>query len=186
MSATLRQLQDDDVEAYHALRLQALQAEPSAFSDDFDDERDLSRDHFRAAMGTSREHFTVGAFDERARLVGIATFRRDVRRKARHKSSIHTMYVAREVRRLGLGARLLGFVIDHARELGVEQIHLWVLDPAHSAARRLYQGVGFVAQGTVVRNDLVVLGRYVDAEYMTLTLTGDSPTDGDGGSEHSP
>jgi L-amino acid N-acyltransferase YncA len=162
----------------------ALREEPFAFSDDFDDERDRPLDHFRAAMGDSGEHFTVGAFDERSTLIGIATWRRDPRRKARHKSHVHTMYVAREARRRGVGARLLDFVIDHARRLGVEQIHLWVLDPTRSAARSLYQSVGFAPQGALVRDDLFVDGRYVDAEYMTLALAravtdhGGSPGEG--------
>jgi len=169
-SVQLRTLRDDDVESYRALRLRALREEPLAFSDDFDDERDLAREHFRAAMGDSVEHFTIGAFDERSALVGIATFKRDARRKARHKSSLHTMYVAREARRRGVGALLLERVIDAARALGVEQIHLWVLDPTRSTATRLYQSVGFARQGALVRDDLWVGERYVDAEYMTLAL----------------
>lgn len=170
MISKLRILGEEDVESYRALRLRALREEPLAFSDDFDDERDRPLEHFRAAMGDSGEHFTVGAFDERSTLAGIATFRRDPRRKARHKSYVHTMYVAREARRHGVGARLLEFIIDDARRLGVEQIHLWVLDPTRSAARRLYQSVGFAPQGALVRDDLWVNGRYVDAEYMTLAL----------------
>lgn len=168
--SNLRVLREEDVESYRALRLRALREEPFAFSDDLDDERERPLDYFRAAMGDSGEHFTVGAFDERSTLIGIATFRRDARRKARHKSYVHTMFVAREARRQGAGARLLAFVIDGARRLGVEQIHLWVLDPTRSAARSLYQRVGFSPQGALVRGDLVVDGRYIDAEYMTLAL----------------
>ena len=50
------------------------------------------------------------------------------------------MYVARDARRAGVGARLLEFIIDHARGVGVEQLHLWVLDPERSAALRLCVG----------------------------------------------
>ena len=69
-----------------------------------------------------------------------------------------------------MGSRLLRFVIDEARGLGVERIHLWVLDPARSAARRLYHGFGFAPQGALVLGDLLIRGRYIDAEYMTLAL----------------
>lgn len=173
----LRPLGDADVDSYRTLRLRALREEPRAFSDDFDDERGADRAYFRAAMGDAPTHVTVGAFDARATLVGTATFRRDPRRKARHKATVHTMYVAPEARRAGLGTRLLAVVIGHGRALGVAQLHLWVLDPASSAARRLYLRVGFAPQGTVVRDDLLVAGRYVDAEYLTLALGAARSTD---------
>lgn len=179
----LRVLRSADVESYRMLRLRALREEPFAFSDDFEDESEMARDQVRAAMGDSREHFTVGAFEERKTLVGIATFKRDSRRKARHKSSIHTMYVAREARCLGVASGLLTFIIGEARALGVKHIHLWVLDPTRSGARRLYLSVGFAPQGAVVRDDLLVNGRYIDAEYMTLALERSGVGHGSDGSE---
>jgi len=166
--ATPRALTAADVESYRALRLRALREEPLAFSDAFEDEHDLPWDHFEAAMGDSDEHFTLGAFDPQGILIGLATFKRDQRRKARHKASIHTMYVAPEARGRGLGRRLLERIIDVARRLGVEQIHLWVLDPTRSAAFALYQSVGFTQQGALVHDDLRIDGRSVDAAYMTF------------------
>jgi GNAT superfamily N-acetyltransferase len=170
MALGIRKLERSDCEAYRALRLQALQESSRSFSDSYEDELQKPPDYFRGLMGEGPEHFTVGCFSS-ADLVAIATYKRDQRRKARHKSFIHTMYVAPEFRGQKIGRNLLGTLIQEARALpGVEQIHLWVLSPETSPARKLYLSAGFRPQGAVVKDDLLIEGRYVDAEYLTLVL----------------
>ncbi|KAF0852537.1 mitochondrial N-acetyltransferase superfamily member [Andalucia godoyi] len=110
-----------------------------------------------------------GSQEDEPVLIGIATFKRDGRSKARHKGYIHTMFVAPEHRGCGIGQSILRQLIEQARSLdGLEQMHLWVLQPHTSAARRMYERVGFVMQGTVVCRDLKIGGVYVDAAYMSL------------------
>jgi hypothetical protein len=48
---------------------------------------------------------------------------------------------------------------------------LWVLNPEESPAKKLYSRSGFLSQGATVRNDLKIDGVYVDAEYMTLSIS---------------
>ncbi len=79
--------------------------------------------------------------------------------------------MAPEFRGLGIAGAILNSIVTSACAMaGVEQVHLWVLEPETSAAKRLYDKAGFVSQGPVVKCDLKIDGSYVDAECMVLTL----------------
>lgn len=167
----LRLLNASDVGNYRDMRLRALQSSTMSFSESYEDEARNDLNYFASCMGLSSEHFTVGFFDQNQQLIGVATFKRDQRSKARHKSYIHTMYVDPSHRNQKIGARILSDLIQRAKEMSsLEQIHLWVLNPEISAARHLYAKNGFIGQGTIVRRDLKINGIFVDAEYMTLDL----------------
>lgn len=169
----IRLLQEADAEAYRALKLRALDESPEAFSDSYEDEVDaplqMSRDTVRP-VGDPPESFALGAFDDAELLIGAVTFRRDTRRKARHKAMVHVTYVDPSLRHEGVGRALVAELLERARRLvGLEQVHLWVLrSPSHSAAG-FYERFGFQSQG-VVKRDLKIGSGYVDAEYMVLYL----------------
>ncbi len=147
----IRALSETDASAYRTLRARAFVEDSASFSESAEDEAHLPIAHFQSLIGSGDEHVTFGSFDE-GRLNGFATFKRDKRSKARHKGFLHTMYVEREFRGNGIASRLLAMLVDHARSLqGLEQLHLWVLNPETSAARKLYERAGFVAQGMIVR-----------------------------------
>lgn len=172
MDFTVRRLESSDSEKYRELRLFAFTESAHSFCEGFEDEEGRPSEYFTACMGTEPEHFTVGILTESQRLIAMATFRRDQRSKARHKSYIHTMYVTPEFRGRKMGSVLLAELVESAQSLeGLEQIHLWVLNPETSPARKLYLKAGFVSQGPVVANDLKINGVYVHAEYMTLALS---------------
>ena len=146
---------------------------PLAFSESYEDERLRPESDFAAELdvrGEPAEWFVLGAFAEGNELVGFVKFRRDQRSKARHKAMLHAMYVAPEYRKHGVGKQLVMEVLERARQLpGLEQLHLWVLHAEGSAAG-FYQKLGFEQQGPLVRKDLKIDGRYVDAEYLVLYL----------------
>lgn len=170
METSIRILRLADITLYREARLRAFQEASESFSESYEDEVQLPFEHFQSVMGTSREHFTVGHFQQNE-LVGFATFKRDRRSKAMHKSYIHTMYVSPAQRGKKVAQGLLQFIIDFARSSsGLEQIHLWVLNPRTSVARHLYVKAGWAPQGLFVQDDLIINGSYVDAEYLTLRL----------------
>jgi ribosomal protein S18 acetylase RimI-like enzyme len=71
-------------------------------------------------------------------------------------------------RRQGVGSRLVGAVVDEARQEACERVTLWV-STGNSAARRLFASVGFRSTG---RRDLDDSG--VEATHMELLLRPDS------------
>ncbi len=173
MNFSMRVLTENDWSIYKDLRMRGFVESSVSFSESYEDECEESAEFFQDLMGSDSEHFTLGGFNSDQQLVAIASFKRDKRSKARHKSSIHTMYVAPEARGHGLGAQMLNDLITRARALPeLEQIHLWVLNPETSVAKKLYLKAGFESQGIAlrVRKDLIINGSYVDAEYLTMLL----------------
>ena len=91
--------------------------------------------------------------------------------KQAHKALLWSMYVRATARNAGLGKRLVGAVLDHARGR-VEQVQLSVVSENESA-RRLYAMLGFVEYGyekRALRQD----GRYYDEVLMVKFLDGGS------------
>ena len=117
---------------------------------------------------TSNSNFSLGAF-EKGELVGMATFRRDVGRKERHKGRIFGVYVTASHRGQGVGRALLAALLKKARQdASLEQILLAVAAGQH-AAQQLYREFGFVTYGTEP-SALKVGRRYVDEDYMILRI----------------
>jgi hypothetical protein len=52
---------------------------------------------------------------------------------------------------------------------GVEQIHLWVLI-SDTSVMNFYEKCDFQTHGAIVKNDLKIGDRYVDAMYMVKYL----------------
>ncbi|AHM62756.1 acetyltransferase [Flammeovirgaceae bacterium 311] len=173
MNFYIRQLTELDAPVYRDLRLESLRDAPFAFSSSYEEEVGLPLENFvgrLTAVGSPPESYVLGAFTEASELVGTITFKRDTRLKARHKSMIYAMYTKAGTRGHGVGKALVEEVIRRARAMeGLEQIHLWVLHATTSAAE-FYRKCGFTGQNELIRNDLKIEGRYVDAEYMSLYL----------------
>jgi phosphinothricin acetyltransferase len=89
----------------------------------------------------------------------------------------HSLYVHVDHRGQGLGARLLGALIDAARR---QQLHVMVggLDADNAASIALHRKLGFAHAGTV-RQAGFKFGRWLDLAFYQLTLeTPVAPVDG--------
>jgi RimJ/RimL family protein N-acetyltransferase len=163
----IRQLCEDDAEAYVELRRGALLDSPLAFAASPADDLAASAENVRAQLQLAPESVIFGAFSER--LVGVLGLYRDRHLKAAHKVHLWGMYVVPDHRRRGVGAELLQAALRHARALpGVTWVHLSVSSAA-PAARRLYERAAFEVWGTepdALRHG----GRAVVEHHMALRL----------------
>lgn len=159
----LTQADAADAALYRDIRLEALSANPEAFSSSFEIENAQPLSWFSDRLGSST---VLGAFCE-AKLVAIAAFAIQQGQKMAHKGVIWGMYVRPGARRAGIGRRLLEAILDLARQR-VELIQLTVVRD-NADARRLYASLGFVEYG-MEKNALKQDGRYYDEVLMAKDL----------------
>jgi ribosomal protein S18 acetylase RimI-like enzyme len=165
----LRMLTSEDAEVYRGLRLQSLRLHPEAYLSSYESEKKLSIVTTRIRLEPSENNFTLGAFDGEEKLVGIVTFFRESRPKIDHKANIYSVYVDSDVRKQGVGRRLMVELIARARLLpGLEILNLTVTSN-NVAAKRLYESLGFICYGTEPK--AMKLGdEYLDEDLMILLL----------------
>jgi len=166
----VRLLGPADAAAYQALRLDALKRHPCAFRASFDEEAGQSLEEFAARLEAD---VIFGGFCDGA-LCGLAGLEIPQVRNKRHKGVLFGVYVCPERRRAGLGAALVGAVIEHARGR-VDQLHAAVVITA-DPARALYRTLGFRPYGLEPRA-LKVGGEYFDQELLVLPLDGQAVPD---------
>jgi RimJ/RimL family protein N-acetyltransferase len=163
----IRQLDDDDAEAYVELRRQALLDAPGAFTASPEDDLVATVGAVREQLRRSPDSVLIGAFRER--LVGTVGLYRDRHLKSAHKAHLWGMYVVPGMRGQGIASQLLAAALKHARRLpGVEWVHLSVSSAA-LVALRLYERAGFRVWGS--EPDALRLGGETLVEHhMALRL----------------
>lgn len=168
MSDVIRQLGPDDVEAFRAIRLEALQDSPEAFGGDFADESQQPIESFLEQITHSA---IFGAFGD-GTMQGVVGLFWDSAAKRRHLGHLYTVYVRPEARGTGVGLPLIDAALEHAQSRGLLQVLLGVA--VHNApAIALYRKAGFEIYGTEPRS-LYVNGRYID-EHMMVRFLDEAP-----------
>lgn len=170
---TIRFLNAGDVEAYRALRLSSLTESPFAFSDSFEDQVFKTEEDFQREIeqqGSPLEAFALGAFTEAHELIGFVKFKRDRRTKARHRASLLSLYVEPKQRGKGIAKQLVQELVDIAGSVpGLEQVQLSSII-SETSPIAFYEALGFEILGGIIKKDLIINGRYVDAVYMVKHL----------------
>ena len=176
MPIVYRRLQPGDESAYRRIHLESLKTFPDNFGTLYEDQAKVPKLQFETFIETgSTDNFMIGAFDE-DKLIGIAGFRREVRPKTCHRGEIVQVFVKPEFHGQKVGETLAHEVIDAAFSLpGIESLELSAVAD-NSAARRLYEKMGFETYG--IRSRYFKSGKnYADQRFMQLSkekyLTGD-------------
>jgi ribosomal protein S18 acetylase RimI-like enzyme len=123
-----------------------LQESPTAFGADYQQTLERPDSHFKDRTRDDAENFIMAAVSGEE-LIATAGGLRDPDQKRQHIATVWGMYVHPQHRNLGLGARLLGDVLDRLKLLpGLEHIQLSVT-VCNDAALKLYQQAGFQIYG---------------------------------------
>jgi ribosomal protein S18 acetylase RimI-like enzyme len=163
----IRRLGPSDVDAFRAVRLDALRLHPEAFGSSYEDEAALDRAEFIERVATAGL-VRFGAFDEHGSLVGLIGLQIRSGAKQRHKAFLFSMYVDAAHRGTGLAQLLVEAVIAAAREAGAIVLQLSVA-ASNAPAQRLYRRMGFTTYG-IDRRSLKVGEHFHDEELMALDL----------------
>lgn len=154
-------------EAYYRLRLEALQDSPDSFSTLYEDALNHPIEKTRTQLATAHS-ITFGVFDNE-KLIGNMTLVHNQTPKMNHKASIVAVYVSPDFRRMGVAAKLMDKLMEHALHLeGLEQLQLMVAS-SNLRAKKFYQRFGFTVYGIEV-NAMKTGNRYIDEELMVKFL----------------
>ena len=166
MNYSIRRLTRDDVDAYRAIRLEALADYPESYGTS---PQSFATRPLEALQAMMDRMAIFGVVTESGALAGIVAYARDDGERETHRGWLLQVYVQPEMRGTGASLALLEAAVEHARR-EVIQLHLMV--GAHNApAIRLYEKAGFRTYGTDPRC-LYVNGRYVDEHMMVRFFDG--------------
>lgn len=167
MKTNARILTSSDVEAYQALRLEALRSAPTAFGSSAEEEATYSLEQVTQRItGSLPENPTFGAFLD-GELVGVVGIHRSLRPKTRHRAMVWGMYVAPKARGHGISKMLMAELIAYAKTMPhLEELVLSVT-VGNEAAKRAYLKMGFETYCVEPRY-LKLDGVYYDVEWMCL------------------
>jgi GNAT superfamily N-acetyltransferase len=129
-----------------AVRLRSLATDPSSFASTYAREAAFAEDEWAdwaAGDASGEDKATLLAMREREPVGLVAAYRDERERNLFH---VVAMWVAPEVRRAGLGRRLLGEIEAWILSSGGDCSQLLVGDEA-LAARRLYEAAGYGPDG---------------------------------------
>ena len=164
MPVIARPFRPDEAGVLRDIRLQALADSPRAFAERHDVALAMGGEDFGAALAAGA---VWGVFDD-DRCVGMAGLGRHVGANVEHKATIWGVFVTPTARGSAAARTLFQHLIDHARVIGLEVLHL-AADEQNQRAQRFYKGMGFVSYG-LDRRALKLGDRIVDDVLMRLDL----------------
>ncbi|MBV7481482.1 GNAT family N-acetyltransferase [Bordetella sp. BOR01] len=162
-SFALRRLGATDADPYRHLRLEALQAYPTAFGSSWDEESARPREWFAARL----EHMLMLGGWLGEHLCGTAGVFVHDGIKTRHKGTIVSVYVHPDARGSGMGQALIRELI--AQVTGRLDTLLLTVEASNTTAHALYRKLGFEEYGREPRA-LKIDGRFYDEILMALRL----------------
>jgi GNAT superfamily N-acetyltransferase len=142
VTLTIHRVTPDDWRSHRDLRLEMLQAAPEAFYTRYADVAGFDEDTWRERIATQC-HFQARLDADPVGSVGIW----DNPETPADALTLVAMYVVPHARGTGVGERLVQAVVDEAARRGRSRVVLEVTE-TNLPARRLYERMGFVLDGT--------------------------------------
>jgi RimJ/RimL family protein N-acetyltransferase len=148
---SIRKLLAHESAAYRSARLESLQHYPAFFGTTYAEEAAVPILPFEQLIQQQHpSNFMLGAFRDN-QLCGICGFKREPRRRSRHRGELVQLYVAPTATGHGIGGRLVTGVVSEAfRDPELTQIVLGVIADNH-AALAVYTRAGFREYGRLER-----------------------------------
>ena len=166
----VRPIRADDLPAYKALRLEALQAHPEAYSSDYADQAGDPDSVWSGRIQSSLEGKWSRIFlaEDSGELAALLAAYRDKGAKVCHSAMLVNVYVRPKWRGQGLADRMVQEAISWARSVGVRIVRLTVIT-SNTRAIRCYTRCGFRVCG--IQPQVIRVGtQYHDELLMWRSL----------------
>ena len=140
MSIVVRRIQPEDILALKTIRLAALADRPDAFGSTLEREEAFTPEIWasrtlQSSLGDHAVTYLAWLDDDAVGIVG------GLRNGA--VVELMSMWTSPDLRRRGLGRRLVEATVEWAADAEAERVELWVMR-GNDAAQRLYESLGFV------------------------------------------
>lgn len=159
-----RQLDQDDVSTFRALRLASLKDEPDNFGSTYEDWHSRPDAELRAFL---KDEPIFAAFDG-DQPVGLTGLIPEKKSKQAHRWGLAMVYVAPEARGSGAANALMSTAVAFANGAGVLQLELSV-NATNARAIRFYERHGFQHTGKIPRGYRID-GGFADEVLMVRLL----------------
>ncbi len=136
----------DDWQQYRQIRLEALQAEPQAFTSPYEEAAQRPPSYWQERLSAARagEKSRLLFAKENERIVGmIGSFSAGDSQVV----DIISVYVTRDARRRGIASALMAAILQEAEQTGAYRKAVLTVNGAQTAAVSLYQQFGFQIVG---------------------------------------
>jgi len=158
----IRLLTPDDWVLYKAIRLEAVEANPTVFWGTYEEESKFADE---AWMDILKRIHIFGYFEQQQLAAVTGYFFPHTGSKTRHRIMISNVYVSPAHRGKSILKKLMDYIIAHVKEKGVEAVHLGVA--VHNiVAIACYEKMGFTRYGTFP-GSIKWDGNYID-EYLMV------------------
>lgn len=162
-SICFRALTAHDITAYRSMMLQAYQQDSEVFISSVAERSAMPDAWWLQRIAASNGSSTAFGIFVAGELIAALVLERSQRPKTQHKAQINAVYVRPAWRGQGIAGQLLQASLQVARQQGVEQISLSVLE-SNPGAKRLYQRLGFIEYGCepmAVKHQHAYLSKYL-------------------------
>ncbi|MFA9289366.1 MAG: N-acetyltransferase family protein [Weeksellaceae bacterium] len=145
-TVSIIQLKPDDWHKYKAIRLEALQADPIAFGETYENIQSKPESYWRERLASTESRWIFAQVDEQ--IVGMMGARISLKNEIQDTAIIVGVYVSTLYRGNGIGKKMLESLLKLLKDLNsVKKVKLWVSE-TQIAAKKMYEDVGFIYTGT--------------------------------------
>jgi ribosomal protein S18 acetylase RimI-like enzyme len=172
MNITISKLNIDEWPKYKALRLEALQNDPSSFGQSYNDILKSPDEKWKEQLQKSHNNDGSVMFfaKDKDRLVGMLGALWDYKEKTKHLAKIVGVYVSPNYRGRGIGKLLMETILKYLNDMPqIEKIKLGVVTK-QTTALKMYEKHGFKHVGKLEK-ELKVDNQYFD-EYLMEKFKG--------------
>jgi GNAT superfamily N-acetyltransferase len=163
----IQRIDTSDWQVFRDLRLAALADAPDAFGSQLEAERARGASEWRERLA-GRSQFVALADGRPVGTIGA-------RSEGEREMELISMWVAPEVRRVGVAGQLVAAVIEEARVRGSVSVVLWVSE-GNLPAERLYEKHSFVRTGRTQPIDDTDASRGTEFEMRRSVRSADRST----------
>lgn len=164
----IREASPSDASRFRALRLEALQDSPIAFSADYQQNLNHPLKYWQDRLTMQSDEATIFFAEHESILIGMTGIMRNSSPKTRHSAWVWGVYVTPEWRGLRIAEELIRSCLDWGKERKVILAKLGVA-AVNEPAIKCYERCGFETFGTEPRA-IFYGGRYYDEYLMAVDL----------------